>query len=218
MVIQKDFSLKDQSPGKKLVARVVDLKLYKLAFCTAVLFSLAALAYAQAGQSPAANTYSDPAVNEITQYLKDKNSDVSQKGKPPAGSPLAEPQAGKAAPQNYLAKADIFMDGIKANNNYTMTVPEFINISSSNPMWTILDIRSSEDYNGGHIENAMNIPFGDLVQMMNMIPAGNRIAVYSDSDTNAAFGVMTLRVFGDRDAWILQGGVSAWQAAGMTVV
>lgn len=200
------------------MARVVDLKLYKLAFCAAVLISLAALAYAQAGQSPAANTYSDPAINEVTQYLNDKNSDVSQKGKPPAGSPLAESEAGRAAPQNYLAKADIFMDGLKANNNYTVTVPEFINVSPSNPSWTILDIRSSDKYNSGHIENAMNIPFGDLVPMMSMIPAGNRIAVYSDYDTNAAFGVMTLRVFGDRDAWILQGGIQAWQAAGMTVV
>ncbi len=203
---------------KELMAWVVDLKFYKLVLCMAVLFSLAAQVYAQAGQSPASNTYSDPAVNEIEQFLDDKKADLSQKGKPPAGSPLAEPTAGKAEPQNYLVKADLFMDGLKANGLYVMTIPEFINSSRSDPSWTILDIRASESYAAGHIENAMNIPVGDLVLMMNMIPVGNKIAVYSDYDTNAAFGVMTLRVFGDRYAWILQGGIQAWQAAGMTVV
>lgn len=214
----KNLASKTKALPKKLMAWVVDLKFYRLVICTAVLFSLTALAYAQAGQSPASNTYSDPAINEIEHYLDDKKLDISQKGKPPAGSLLAEPATGKAEPQNYLVKADLFMDGLKANGLYAMTVPEFINTSRSDPNWTILDIRASESYAAGHIENAMNIPSGDLVLMMNMIPPGNKIAVYSDYDTSAAFGVMTLRVFGDRNAWILQGGVQAWQAAGMAAV
>lgn len=195
------------------------MKFCKLLLCTAVLFCLAAQVYAQDEQSPAANTYSDPAVKEIKQYLDGPTlPDQSEKGKPPAGSPLAEPAAGQAASQNYLVKADLFLDGITANSLYVITVPDFINNSRADPKWTILDIRPSEKYNAGHIENAMNIPAADLVLMMNMIPAGNKIVVYSDYDINAAFGVMTLRVFGDRNAWILQGGVPAWQAAGMPVV
>ncbi|HSD57202.1 MAG TPA: rhodanese-like domain-containing protein [Methanotrichaceae archaeon] len=197
------------------------MKFCKLLLCTAVLFCLAAQVYAQAEESPAANTYSDPAVKEIKQYLDGPTlPDQTEKGKPPARSPLAEPVAGQgqAASQNYLVKADLFLDGITTNNLYMITVPDFINNSRADPRWTILDIRPSERYAAGHIENAVNIPFADLVLMMNMIPAGNKIVVYSDYDTNAAFGVMTLRVFGDRNAWILQGGVPAWQAAGMPVV
>ncbi len=195
------------------------MKFSKLLLCTAVLFCLAAQVYAQDEQSPAANTYSDPAVKEIKQYLDGPTlPDQSEKGKPPAGSSLAEPAAGQAASQNYLVKADLFLDGITTNNLYAMTVQDFINNSRMDSKWTILDIRTSEKYNAGHIENAMSIPLSELVLMMNMIPAGNKIVVYSDSDTNAAFGVMTLRVFGDRNAWILQGGMPAWQVAGMPVV
>ncbi len=195
------------------------MKFSKLLLCTAVLFCLADQVYAQDEQSPAANTYSDPAVKEIKQYLDGPTlPDQSEKGKPPAGSSLAEPVAGQAASQNYLVKADLFLDGITTNNLYAMTVNDFINNSRADSKWTILDIRTSEKYNTGHIENAMSIPFSDLVLMMNMIPAGNKIVVYSDNDTNSAFGVMTLRVFGGRNAWILQGGVPAWQAAGMSVV
>ncbi len=195
------------------------MKFSKLLLCTAVLFCLAAQVYAQDEQSPAANTYSDPAVKEIKQYLDGPTlPDQSEKGKPPAGSTLAEPAAGQAASQNYLVKADLFLDGITTNNLYAMTVNDFINNSRADSKWTILDIRTSEKYNAGHIENAMSIPLSDLVLMMNMIPAGNKIVVYSDYDTNAAFGVMTLRVFGDRNAWILQGGMPAWQAAWMPMV
>jgi 3-mercaptopyruvate sulfurtransferase SseA len=203
------------------MAQVVEMKFRKLLLCTAVLFCLAAQVYAQDEQSPAANTYSDPAVKEIKQYLDGPVlPDQSEKGKPPAGSSLAGPVAGQgqAASQNYLVKADLFLDGITTNNLYSMTVNDFINNSRTDPRWTILDIRPSEAYATGHIENAMNIPFADLVPMMSMIPDGNKIVVYSDYDTNAAFGVMTLRVFGDRNAWILEGGMPAWQAAGMSVV
>ncbi|MDD1749593.1 MAG: rhodanese-like domain-containing protein [Methanothrix sp.] len=210
------------SQPRKLMAQVVEMKFCKLLLCTAVLFCMIAQVCAQGEQSPASNTYSDPATNEIKQFIEGpQNTDLSQKGKPPAESSLAKMEIGKTqttTPQNYLVKADLFLDGITAFNLYAITVPDFINNSHADPKWTILDIRPSERYAAEHIENAMNIPFADLVLMMNMIPAGNKIAVYSDYDTNAAFGVMTLRVFGDRDAWILQGGVPAWQSAGMTVV
>ena len=51
-----------------------------------------------------------------------------------------------------------------------------------------------------------------------MIPAGQKVAIYCSADTNAALAVQTLRVYGDREAFILSGGVSAWQAAGMPLV
>ena len=198
---------------------VIEMKSFKLLLCVAVLFCLAAQVYAQAGQSPASNTFSDPAINEMKQYLdSSKKSDLSEKGKPPANSPLAKVGAGQIEPQNYFLKADLFMNGIAANNSYMIAVPEFVNVSRANPGWTILDIRAGAEYSAGHIENAMNIPISDLVTLMNMIPAGNKIAVYGDSDADAAFGVMALRVFGDRAAYILQGGLPAWQAAGMPVV
>lgn len=195
------------------------MKSFKLLLCVAVLFCLAAQVYAQAGQSPASNTFSDPAINEMKQYLdSSKKSDLSEKGKPPVNSPLAKVGVGQVEPQNYFLKADLFMNGIAANNSYIIAVPEFINVSRANPGWTILDIRPGTEYSAGHIENAMNIPISDLVTLMNMIPAGNKIAVYGDSDSDAAFGVMALRVFGDRAAYILQGGLPAWQTAGMSVV
>ncbi len=115
-------------------------------------------------------------------------------------------------------KADLFLDGIATNNLYAFTVPAFLEMQKTDPNWAIIDIRPADRYATGHIENAMNIHASDLVLMISMIPPGKKVAVYSDYDTDAAFGAMALRIFGDRDAWILQGGVPAWQSAGKTVV
>jgi rhodanese-related sulfurtransferase len=201
---------------------VIEMKLWKLLLCAAVLFSLAAQVHAQDDESPASNTYTDSATKEIKQFLDGpKSSSLSQKGKPPAGSSLAKTEIGQTqttTPQNYLVKADLFLDGIAANNLYSMAVPEFLEMQKTDPNWIIVDIRPADRYATGHIENAMNIPSSDLLLMMSMIPAGKKVAVYGDYDTDAAFGVMALRVFGDRDAWIMQGGLPAWQSAGMAVV
>ncbi len=197
------------------------MKHCRLLLCMAVLFSLALHACAQSGQSPASNTYADPATNEIKQFLDEpSSSDISQKGKPPAGSSLARTEIGqaKSTSQNYPVSADLFLDGAAANSLYMVTVPEFLEMQKADPNWVILDIRPADEYAAGHIENAISMPASDLVLMMSMIPAGKKVAVYGDDDIAAAFGVMTLQVFGGRDAWILQGGVPEWQSAGMIVV
>jgi rhodanese-related sulfurtransferase len=73
--------------------------------------------------------------------------------------------------------------------------------------WVIVGASPAELYAQGHIPNAMSVPLADFIAGMGEIPAGKKVAVYSDIDANAAFAVETLRVFADRDAWILQGGV-----------
>ena len=60
----------------------------------------------------------------------------------------------------------------------------------------------------------MSIPLADLVRRMDTIPGSRKVAVHCCSDIDAAFGVMTLQVFADRDAWVLQGGLGAWDKAG----
>ena len=53
---------------------------------------------------------------------------------------------------------------------------------------------------------------------MGMIPAGQKLAAYCATDTNSDFAVQMLRVYGGREAFVLSGGIAAWQEAGMPVV
>jgi rhodanese-related sulfurtransferase len=115
-----------------------------------------------------------------------------------------------------LMKTNEFLKEAINNSGYMIAVPDFINKNKTEASgWTIVDVRPKEVYANGHIPAAISIPLADLVGKMNTIPAGRKIAVYCCSDIDAAFGAMTLRIFADRDAWVLQGGLAAWDSAGM---
>ena len=117
-----------------------------------------------------------------------------------------------------MVKTDSFLKEAMYNGFYLMSASEFLNQTSADKNWAIVDVRPAQLYAGGHIPGAINIPLAELISQMGMIPAGQKAAVYCDIDTNAALAVQTLRVYGDRDAFILSGGIVAWQGAGMPVV
>ena len=119
---------------------------------------------------------------------------------------------------DYLGQADSFLKEATNNGFYLLSVAQFLNKSSTDKNWAIVDVRPAQLYQGGHIPEALNIPLENLISQMGMIPAGQKVAVYDTIDTNAAFAVQTLRVYGGRDAFVISGGIVAWQAAGMPVV
>jgi rhodanese-related sulfurtransferase len=63
----------------------------------------------------------------------------------------------------------------------------------------------------------MNIPFPDLIANMKDIPMGKKVAVYCATNKRSPYGVMALRVFDNRDAWVLLDGFTAWKAAGQPI-
>lgn len=50
-----------------------------------------------------------------------------------------------------------------------------------------------------------------------MIPASQKVAVYGAIDVSTSFAVQTLRVHDGRDAFVLSGGIVAWQATGLPI-
>jgi rhodanese-related sulfurtransferase len=186
------------------------------------------------GDSPSGNTYVDPSIEEMKkQIIEEKKADNKvYKGQPWATSSLND-SSKKIAPataiipvqisssastqsSNNLAAADLFLKGVLNNGSFALSVPNFLGISNMEP-WVIVDVSPAELYAQGHIPNAMSIPLADFIANMGSIPAGKKAAVYSNSDINSAFAVEALRVFANRDAWILQGGIPAWEAAGQTI-
>jgi rhodanese-related sulfurtransferase len=119
---------------------------------------------------------------------------------------------------DYMVKTDSFLKEAKNNGFYLLSVADFLSISNQDKNWAIVDVRTPQLYLLGHIQDALNIPLENLISQMGMIPAGQKVAVYCATDTEAAFAVQTLRVYADREAFVLQGGIVAWQEAGMPVV
>ena len=106
------------------------------------------------------------------------------------------------------------------------------------PNVTVIDIRAPKDYATGHIEGAVNAPYGKwrgpasnpgelpalnkltaLVQGLGLSPNTHAIVVSSgvnDTDFGASARVYwTLKVLGLTNLSILNGGLKAWSAAGL---
>lgn len=125
--------------------------------------------------------------------------------------------AGQGTSPNYMLRADEFMKGIIDNDLYQISVSDMVNATENETemaSWVILDVRPEAIYASGHIPGSMNVPFTNIISDMDAVPADKKIAVVCTYDTNSAFAVAMLRIFGDRDAWIVQGGIPAWQEAG----
>lgn len=125
-----------------------------------------------------------------------------------------------------------------ANAAEPLLNPQAVSTLSSQPEVRIIDIRPPKDYAEGHIAGAVSAPYGrwrgpasnpgelpelskltELVQSLGLTPDSHAIVVSSganDTDFGAAARVYwTLRVLGLEHLSILNGGVKAWQAAGL---
>ena len=83
--------------------------------------------------------------------------------------------------------------------------------------WFILDVRSREEYDGGHIEGSLNIYVGLLPQHLEKIPKDRPVAVLCKSGTRSSFACSILLREGWRNSINILGGMSSWEKAGYPV-
>ena len=123
------------------------------------------------------------------------------------------------AEADYMTNADAFLMGLIDNDLLLMEVQELIDaVEAGDENLSIVDVRPVSFYDAGHIPDSINVPFPELIPNMGMVPTDKRIAVVCTYDTNSAFAVSVMRIFGDRDAWVVIGGVPGWKDAGMELV
>lgn len=95
----------------------------------------------------------------------------------------------------------------------TVEATRLINTRNAN----IIDVRSSDEFAGGHIVGSRNIPSEDLPKRLAEVGKNrsNPVIVADANGRGAAAICAMLRKEGFVEAVALQGGVSAWRDAGM---
>ncbi len=135
------------------------------------------------------------------------------------GDDYAVDPAIKEAIANYYATAT--SDTFASFNFPADALGELVAAESED--YTILSIRSADDYKKGHIAGAMNIPFGKGMQeSFANIPTDKPVVVYCYSGQTASQTSAILRMLG-YEAYNLAGGMGAeggsgWLGAGLPVV
>ena len=82
----------------------------------------------------------------------------------------------------------------------------------------IVDVRSTEQYNAGHLPTAINIPLADLVSKMSSLPKDKTIVTYCSNLTCALApkAALTLAEKGFK-VQELMGGIATWTEYGFPV-
>ena len=84
----------------------------------------------------------------------------------------------------------------------------------------VLDLRSVEAYNRGHIVNSRNLPFDELDAKLPKLGnlSGRTVVTVCDAGVNSAKAAQKLRQAGVEHAYGLKGGMNGWSQDGMPVV
>jgi hydroxyacylglutathione hydrolase len=91
----------------------------------------------------------------------------------------------------------------------TMTAPE-LKARLETEKWTVLDVRSAEEYDSGHIKGSLNIYVGTIPERLNDILQDKPIAVICKSGTRSGFGCSILVKNGITNVTNIMGGMTSW--------
>ena len=108
--------------------------------------------------------------------------------------------------------------GVAPAYGATLTAARFKD-SLAVPGVTVLDVRTPGEFAGGHLAGAVSADItGDFAQAVEGLDRSAPYAVYCRSGNRSAAALAAMEDLGFTNAWHLDGGIGAWQAAGHDVV
>jgi rhodanese-related sulfurtransferase len=81
----------------------------------------------------------------------------------------------------------------------------------------VIDVRTPAEYAAGHVPDAINIPFDQVAERIEEVDAPHGVALYCMVGPRARKGEAALLAAGYASVFHLEGGLAAWQAAGLPV-
>jgi len=81
----------------------------------------------------------------------------------------------------------------------------------------VVDVRTPEEFRAGHIPGAINVPHDQVAARAAELSGEHGVAMYCMKGPRARLGEQALERAGVEDVLHVEGGFSAWQAAGLPV-
>ena len=95
-----------------------------------------------------------------------------------------------------------------------ITPAEFAEVNAETSM-QVLDVRTADEWKGGHIPGARHVMAGVLADRVAELPRDRPIAVVCGSGYRSNVAASVLERAGFEDVVNITGGMSAWQQAGL---
>ena len=89
-----------------------------------------------------------------------------------------------------------------------------------NPGFVIIDVRTADEYNAGHLEGAINIDFyaSDFASQLDMLDKSKVYLLYCRSANRSHQALEIMEGLGFTEAYNMTGGIDAWKGAGYSTV
>ena len=90
---------------------------------------------------------------------------------------------------------------------------EMINANLENPNFVILDVRTPEEYNSGHIENSTLIDFrsDNFKEEINELDKNNTYLIYCRTGGRSASALNMMKELGFDNVYNMLGGITLWE-------
>ena len=82
---------------------------------------------------------------------------------------------------------------------------------------TVIDVRSANEWAGGHVPGALHVPLGYLADRCRTIPTTKPVVMQCQGGSRSAIAASVLERLGFPNVINLAGGFSAWTSAGLPV-
>lgn len=94
---------------------------------------------------------------------------------------------------------------------------ELIEKNRDNPEFIILDVRTSNEYNSGHIENALNIDYksSDFKDEVGKLDRDKTYLTYCRSGRRSTAASEIMTEIGFENIYMIEGGIVAWDKANL---
>lgn len=113
-----------------------------------------------------------------------------------ADTPAVEDPVASEPASDLDALAIAYFDNMP-DHRYMISQKDFVELVKSDEEITIIDIRSAEDYGKGHVEGAVNMPWGPAIsEGLTKIPADKPVFIYCYTGQTAGQAVMTYNLAG----------------------
>ena len=105
------------------------------------------------------------------------------------------------------------------NSSYgNVDVREARNLLREKGRLMVLDVRTISEYDGGHLQGAINIPVEVLTQYLSQLNKNDELLVYCRTGNRSTTAVGILRENGYDRIYHMDGGIEAWDSAKFPIV
>ncbi|HEX7366282.1 MAG TPA: rhodanese-like domain-containing protein [Pelobium sp.] len=118
------------------------------------------------------------------------------------------------------ASVVLFAYGAKAQTAKILSSSVFSDSLQTHENCSLLDVRTPEEFNGGHLKNATNLDFTNPDFKTNLVKLDKNKSyyVYCHSGKRSSGAATLMKSLGFKNVYELQGGIMKWKQDGMQTV